>query len=145
MGGHSKLTKKERNRAIARGLQKHARRLEGLVLDGEPVDVAVLVTRLRAHVAKLDAIDALEGQRREAVAEERAIEAELRPKLVSLRKILANMLGNASPMLIDFGFEPYGKPGPKSVAAKVEGAKKAKATREKRGTMGKRQRQKIKG
>ncbi len=48
-------------------------------------------------------------------------------------------------VLADFGWTLPKKPGPKTTAAKLSGVLKAAATRKARGTMGRRQRLKIRG
>jgi len=140
MGGHSKLTKRERNRVVRRGLAKHGGSLGVLMVAGEawkPADVRAMLDEQDALLAD---IDAAEAHRRTLVARERAVEAKVRPFVVALRTSIQTRFGIPSPAASDFGFEPWGKPGPKTPAVKAESARKAKATRERRGTKGKRRR-----
>ena len=53
--------------------------------------------------------------------------------------------GNNAVTRADFGLAPRRKKGPKTAEAKLLMVEKARATRKKRGTMGKRQRKKIRG
>ena len=72
-----------------------------------------------------------------------AIAASLGVMIASAVAVRAQR-GPSATALEDFGLEAAKKTGPKTVHAKVVAAVKGKATRAKRGTMGKRQRKKVK-
>ena len=67
------------------------------------------------------------------------------PLVAAIVEKAAAEFGSDSVKRDDFGLAPRRKKGPKTTEAKVAMVEKARATRKRRGTMGKRQRKKIRG
>lgn len=145
MGGHSKTTKRERNRAFVSGLATMGPASASVVVGGKTFVLGALAKKLQAQIALLDAIAVADGKRRALIAEERALEAELRPLLVGLKGVVRNEVGEDAAKLARFALEPKKKTGPKTAEVKAASAVKAKATRKERKTMGRRQKARIKG
>jgi hypothetical protein len=145
MGGHAKITKKERNRAVIRGLATVGPPATAIVVGGKPVVLGALASKLRAQVALLDRIEVVRGELQRLVAEERALEGEVRPLLVDFEGVVRNLVGQDAERLAAFAWNPRAKRGPKTPAVKAASAEKARATRKRRKTMGKRQKAKIRG
>ena len=77
------------------------------------------------------------------VARERAREKALRPLVQAVRDWAVTHLGKTPVVVAAFAIKA-GKPGPKTLQAKVTMIERAKATRKLRGTLGPKQRKKIK-
>jgi hypothetical protein len=105
---------------------------------------AQLQAPLRAY------LDATERTREAAVAHQACVAAERRalaqahPLALRLRNWLRARLDPDSPDLQRYGVKPV-KTGKKTVAVKVQAAEKSRETRKLRGTMGRKQRSRIKG
>lgn len=145
MGGYAKVTKKERNRWVMRGLPALGPPGTTVVVGGQSITLGALTAKLKAQVALLGEIARAHGVVQRLVAEERALEAELRPLLVDFEGVVRNLVGQDAERLAAFGWKPRKKRGPKTPAVKAASAEKARATRKRRKTMGKRQRAKIRG
>jgi len=104
-----------------------------------------LVAIFQRQVDALEAIRSARAVLAVTVAKERAVARQVRPMTRKLQAHVQNEFGADAAAFGDFGWELPKKPGPKTVTAKAEGARKAKATREARHTTGKRQRLKIRG
>jgi hypothetical protein len=135
-------------RALYRGLPKGVRARwkthEPIWLDKvaySPKDIDGILQEL------LDAIRAVElayGALRGAVARRRALEAK-HGKVVNEVAYTAQIeYGQDTEALAAFSLAPRGVPGPKKLEVKVASAEKARETRKERGTMGPRQRKKLK-
>ncbi len=114
-----------------------------LTLSGQVVAIALFVQMLKDLIAAIDASNAATTARRNAVADERAKLAALRPLLKALKSLVINQFGASSQAMTDFGFAAA-PPSP-SVATKAAALAKSRATREARKTMGKRQMAKVHG
>jgi hypothetical protein len=82
---------------------------------------------------------------RAQVAKQRQLERSLRGFVQSLGAAVRLQYGSDLTVLTDFGMGAVKKTGPKTNEVKAAAAAKGKATRAERGTMGKKQRKKIKG
>jgi hypothetical protein len=132
----------ERNRNAADGVKEH---LKGAVqLAGGTYKVADILAILAAPAAAADTTDKTKAAWRAAVVDERTAKAAAKGMRVSLQNYLIGIHGTTSTVLADFGFV-IKKPAPKTVEVKAGAAKKMRATREARGTMGKKQKAQIKG
>lgn len=102
--------------------------------------VACLQSVLDAHRAT----DAARAAWIAQVANERALEAQLAPIIRSIVRQAESRYLNQISLLADFGIV-LRKTGPKKAEVKARMVERARATRIKRHTMGKRQKQKITG
>jgi hypothetical protein len=120
---------------LVAGIQKHCARNQTYWISGKSYSYEEYVAFFQAQVDALDAITSARSALMGAVAKERAVAKKVGKELPLLRTVLAHQFG-AAVLLADFGIKPRKKPGPKTVAAKVAGVLKARATREARGTRG---------
>lgn len=116
-----------------------------LVVGGQNLVIADLVTELQGHAAKYDAVDETEKQYKKALADRDAIEDKAVTRCQQVRAAIKGALGATNPALADYEIAPH-KPR-RALTTDEEAAKvaKAKATRAARHTMGKRQKEAIKG
>jgi len=99
---------------------------------------------LQQLLDSIRAVELAEGSLRGAVSKRRALELKHRD-LVNWVVDLAQMqYGSDAAALAAFSLQPAGVPGPKSTQVKAASAAKAAETRKKRGTMGSRQRKRLK-
>lgn len=82
---------------------------------------------------------------RDCVARQRELERSLRELVGWVEGSVRTEVGNDARLLETFGLQPAKKTGPRTSSAKLAMVQKAKATRVVRRTMGKRQRQKVRG
>lgn len=80
-----------------------------------------------------------------AVLKREKAEREGAPLIAAIIEKADAECGNNAVTRADFGLGPRRQKGPKTAEAKLLMVEKARATRRKRGTMGKRQRKKIRG
>ncbi len=102
--------------------------------------VAILQKRIAAGEASKSAKTAWHS----TVEAERQAEADLSPLRKPLQQSLAGRFGASGAQMAEFGFAPA-KPRKVSAKTKAAAAVKAKATRQARGTMGKKQKKDVKG
>jgi hypothetical protein len=137
MPRRTKLEKLARARERTAGVEKH---YQGHEVVAATMTADELLRRIALYVAAVAATAQAEAVYLKAVAHERKLESELGPHLRALDRSVYGRWGNDRSVLLDFGMEPEGKPGPKTRKAKLEMVAKQKATRLARGTMGPRQR-----
>ena len=80
-----------------------------------------------------------------AASRERKIGREVARFTQNFKVAVTVHCGSSAEVLGDFGWKVPKKPGPKTTAAKLAGVLKGQATRKARGTMGPKQRKKIRG
>ncbi len=106
---------------------------------------AALKATFAAETDAQNALDQSRAQLKEQVATARAARAKASAARKGLKAyVLGNFGAQAVNVLADFGMSPPKSPGPKTAIAKAQAAARAKATREARHTMGKRERLAIK-
>jgi hypothetical protein len=142
---------------MSQAAQRHcsARLIEGLDRHAEAVLAACPPTaktpaRLRAVLqAHVDAFDLASNKRADYLAHVAILRAAAKSANAAaavVKRMASLTFGDEALATLDhFGIVPDKKSGPKTVAAKLMGARKGSLTRVLRGTMGKRQRNKIKG
>jgi len=136
----SKSTKFARARSLIAGVTKHLSTQKTFLLRGEVQSAEALVALFQSQIDALNKITAAHVALRVAVGEEQAIATRALPIEASLKVMMGTRFGWTSATYRDFGWAPPKKTGPKTAAAKVAGAEKARATRIARGTMGPKQR-----
>jgi hypothetical protein len=141
----SETTKMAQADGILKGLSKRFKPREKLTIAGTLYTTTELMAIVRGHLTVLTELRALRGALAGKVREERAIAKEMTELRAALVLFVESRFGRNPVALGDFGFRMPKKPGPKTLAGKVHGAEQLRATRDARHTMGKRQREKIKG
>jgi hypothetical protein len=129
---------------LARGVKKRWMARGAIVIYGKSYTPQEILDELQSFLDAAAATLHAHGVWREQVAKQRALEAAGRSFVGFLGVAVRTEYGESATALEDFGLEPAKKTGPKTVQAKVVAAVKGKATRVRRGTMGKRQRKKVK-
>jgi hypothetical protein len=141
----AKVTKRVQATLIIEGLTKHFTKRNTYWVGGKQYTQRQLIDLFRSQIEAIDEVDAAHAAVASAVARERAVALRIRELARQLKHTLVMDLGFSITGWADFGLELPKKPGPKTVKAKAEGARKAQATRQARHTMGKRQRKKVRG
>jgi hypothetical protein len=143
MGNIAKPTRSDRNRTMIAGVQKHLSASPTITLGGQTFTLAALIKVLQDEIDTASATLVAEGVFHKAVAAEQAAMAAGEPVFRALRAFVLNLFEGQTDVLADFGITVVARQVP-SAATKAAAALKAKATREARGTGGKRQKAKIK-
>jgi hypothetical protein len=137
MARQPRVQRTNRYVALSRGVKKRWMAGGPVVLDGVTYTPQGILDGLKSMI---DAID--DGRRayaawRTKVLKQRQLEESLHEFIHSLGVAVRLQYGGDLKALADFGLEAVKKPGPKTVEVKAAAAAKGRATRAKRGTMGK--------
>jgi hypothetical protein len=126
------------------GLRKHSDYLEDAFASTTFNSIESVTTRIQQHLDAMSAVKENEIRWRVALDAEAKLEKETAALVRRVASLLMSVYGDRSPKLRDFGIEPRKKPkiGVETMRLAVE---KRRETRRLRGTMGKKQRKKIKG
>jgi hypothetical protein len=128
------------------GTQKHQNNLPAtIVLAGQTVTPAQVVTTLQGRIATANATLAAKGSLAAAVAADHNERSQTDTLVADYRAWILLTYRNQPDVLADYGVSPHKKPGAKDASTKVVAAAKAKATRAARHTMSKKQKAAIKG
>lgn len=103
-----------------------------------------LVTKFQTFVAAIETTKSSNQQWRQNIQAERSLELEVQPLRVGVRAVAQTRFGKDGAQLLQFGFQPA-KVAVRTPASKVLAAAKSKATREARGTQGKKEKAKLQG
>jgi hypothetical protein len=142
---HSRITVRDRCRTAIAGIDKHLSSEPSLTLDGESFTPTALKAKFQDLINAADATDAAKGHWSDAVQAEHLLQIAVLALLLALKSLVLLKFGKkAGAVQADFGFSPR-KQAQKTVDEKALAAAKARATREKRGTLGKKQKKNIKG
>jgi hypothetical protein len=145
MARQARLQRTTRYVALSRGVKKRWMAGGPVELDGKSYTPQEILDRLKSLVDAVDASAHAYASWRATVATQHQLE-EANLVFVQHVGIAVRLLhGKDLKALGDFGMEPVKKTGPKTAEVKAAAADKGRATRAKRGTMGKRQRKKAKG
>jgi hypothetical protein len=144
MARQSSFTQRHRSGQLIAGLDKHGDELGGAHVLGRTRSVRELKAMLKAHLDAADAASSLRAAYAASVAKLRAAEQVAGAVAKQVKYLVGARYGNDPVKWADFGMVPDKVPGPKTVAAKLAGAKTGALTRKARGTMGPRQRKKAK-
>jgi hypothetical protein len=126
------------------GVLKHFAQAPTIVLDGASTQPAAVNATFQTAIDAVAKATAAEQAFHDAVAEQHAAIASAKASLAALQSLVKSQLGSTETVLGDFGFTTP-KPQTPSEATKAAAVVKRKATREARGTKGKRQKAAIKG
>jgi len=140
----TKATLEQRVRELVAGTQKHSPN-GSLTFGGATYTTAALVQELQSLADALAAADAAKASWQDALKDADGVRAKVVPVMQAYRSWLVATNGNAPSTLADYGLTPRKSATPLTSEQKVARAKKAEATREARGTMGKKQKKSVKG
>jgi hypothetical protein len=132
----STATKTMRDTGILKGLPALLGRSGRADIPGGPFPIEAVHAMFEKHLRAMAKVRDLTIARRQAVQEERAVEAALRPVIASLKLLAHGKAGQYSAKLRTMGFEPEKKPV-MSTATKLAANVKRQATRKERGIVSK--------
>ena len=126
------------------GIKKDLQNVSSLPAGGETLTMTAIEALVQSRIDAVSAVDVARAHWLDAAAKYEALNTQVTTVVRALRQYVINAFGKNSPVLADFGFTPPRKAmlTPEENVAK---AKKAAATRKARGTMGKKEKLKIKG
>jgi hypothetical protein len=130
---------------LAEGLKKHEQALSLLTIDGTSFKTADVIATVQARVDSAQAVVSSRATWQANILSDKAERTKTKTFLSGLRKALFVAFGNSVDVLADFGLAPHKPRVQRTPEEKTAAAAKAKATRAARHTMGKKQRQAIKG
>jgi len=146
MSTSSKTSRIASDTNLVAGLQKHSASLPASFnLAGQAYTVQQCVTTLQSRITTTNAVAPASAAYHAAVTANRQQQASTDPFVAELKDQLVLWFKNDTATLADFGLVLPKTGGPKDPLAKVVGAEKMRATRKARGTMGKRQKEGVKG
>jgi hypothetical protein len=125
------------------GFNKHGQTINTLLVRGTTYKPADIVIILQARLATAKAVDSARSTWQAAVAADRDERAKTKTFVSGIRQALLVAFADSIDVLADFGLSPR-KKAVVSPETRAAAAVKAKATREARHTMGKKQKAKIK-
>src|SRR5262249_3293019 len=130
--------------ALLAGVQKFLMSYPSLPVDGQTMALADIVQLLQDRIHASEAAQAADAARIAALKDESDVRARTAAARQSLRQIVQGMYSGSPDDLAVFGLKPR-KASSETVATRAAAALKAKATRKARGTLGSKERLKIKG
>jgi len=145
MPRQASLERSTRYVALSRGVKKRWMARGPITLGGESYTPQELLAELKSLVDAIDGTAHAYAAWRAQLLRQRKLEKAKRLFVESVGIEVRLKHGRDPTVLADFGLEAPKKPGPKTAEVKAAAAEQGKATRAKRGTMGKRQRKKDKG
>jgi hypothetical protein len=131
--------------SLAAGTQKHLSTMTSIMVGGSTTTPAAAEAQLTALSTLRNDVDAARTALRAKVATETAQLPALRAFLVAFVAFVRGTFGNSPDILADFGLPPKKTKAPLTVEQKAAAAAKRKATREARGTTGKKAKLAVKG
>ncbi len=144
MPKRGKGDKRARNSAIIRGIRKHRAVFDQVRVGPERLNADGLIARFQGHSELMNEIDDLDNRKTEAVAKERRMEPEIRDLRDLVLHAIRAHFGEDTLETEVFGVKAKRRPR-WTIATKAAAVVKRKGTRHARGTMGPKQRKKIKG
>jgi hypothetical protein len=138
------MVRNARDQWLIAGIVKHLGKSGKVVLRGVTYTTAELTAKLQSRIEASNEADIAKAAWRAKVRVERARVEETSELVTDLRVYLATVYGSSLEVLHDFGFAPKDRRILRA-AEKAQAALKGQATREARHTMGKRQKEKVKG
>jgi hypothetical protein len=126
------------------GIKKDLQNVSSLPLASSTYTMAALVQLIQSRIDAANAVVNAKANWLDAVATYGTLNTKVTEVARGLRQYVINVYGQNSPVLADFGFTPPRRATltPEEAVAR---SLKAAATRKARGTMGKKQKAKIKG
>ncbi len=134
------------NQKISEGVDKYFSKVKSLTIGGTAYTPKSLKSELQAEDDASKSVDSTRAQLKQQVATHRAAKASAFVLRSELRTYILGSYGKAAvQMLEDFGMSAPKYTGKKTAQVKADAVAKAKATREARGTVSKKQKQLIHG
>lgn len=144
MGNEAKVTQQAKYQKMLTAVKGMFGGKKTLTIGGEELTLEGVLGLVRNGIQLAKATEDQGTLYHSAVAAERKNTAELKPLCTAIRKYLVGIYGASSQELLKFGFKPT-TPRKPSAKTKAQAVDKSKATREARGTKGKRQKESIQG
>jgi hypothetical protein len=143
MGTNRPVTQAHDGQVIV-GIKKDLQNVPSLPAGGSTLTMTTIEALIQSRIDAANAVDVARATWLDATAKYQALNAQVTPVVRALRNYVIGAFGANSPVLADFGFTPPRKAvlTPEQNVAK---ALKAAATRKARGTMGTKEKLKIKG
>jgi hypothetical protein len=138
-----KLAKATRAQGAIRAIRQKLSDERPLVLDGVKHDPDEAVAVLERHLAAMARVRELTIERMKAVADERKLDRVAKRIADGVARALKTRLGPRSPALVEFEVKPEKVPYVSS-QVKARAVERRRETRKLRGTMGRKQRARIK-
>jgi hypothetical protein len=129
---------------MIRGIRKRFQGTASLQLAGHTYTPQELMQAFQEEIDSMVEAQRAEAARQAAVAAQHDVRARNVPLHRALENYVRAVWGNSATVLADFAYDQL-KEQKKSTETKVNAAKKARATREARHTMGKRQKKAVAG
>lgn len=143
--GQGKSTEALLAAKLAAGTQKYLSKVSSLTVEGVSYTPAQIESQLNAFSTLRNDVDAAKATVKAKLALEKAQAPGMRAFILAFVGILKGMFGSQPDVLADFGLQPKKARTPLTVEQKAAAAAKRKATREARGTKGKKQKLSVKG
>jgi hypothetical protein len=140
----NKLHRNNRDELLIAGILKHVGKNGSLIVAGKKYRVADIIALLQSRIDASQAVNDARAVWLAQVDAEKARIEETSDFVFSLRQCLAGTYGSSVEVLADFGL-PRRKRRAMTVEEKATALAKGKATRKARRTMGKRQREQVRG
>jgi hypothetical protein len=140
----SKLARQQKLKSTVKAVQARLGGTSPLLLAGQSYEAVELASLFQEEIDAMNEVTHMEAERRAAVARERVIKHRNKPILVALENLVRGLYGGDVTVLSEFALTAP-KKQKKTPAVKAEAAKKSKATRQVRRTMGKKQKKSAKG
>ncbi|MGH7436607.1 MAG: hypothetical protein ACRENE_13115 [Polyangiaceae bacterium] len=131
------------NEKLVEGFTKHANEIPQLLIAGTAMKLADITAKVQARIAIAEAVATTHAPWQAAVKADKDATSEYREFFTALRQALLSAYAGKVDALADFGLTAR-KPPVITPQKRATAALKAKATREARGTMGKKQKAQIK-
>jgi hypothetical protein len=141
----NRTTTQARDAQIIAGIGKRLQTVPTVTLLGTAYTPAQLTQLFQSQISSAASIAAMRAQLKDLLQTDSVLAKKVNGLVKPLKAYVENALGNTSEVLGDFGFAPAKATGPKDPVTKVVAAAKSLATREARGTTGKRKKEQIKG
>jgi len=142
---HNKTNEAALAESLSAGTQKHLSTTTQLLVGGGTYTPTQVETQLNAFATLRNDVDAARTALEAKLAAEQAQITTLRTFLLAYVAFVRATFGNSPDVLVDFGLAPRKAPTPLTAEQKTAAAAKRKATREARGTTGKKAKLAVKG
>jgi hypothetical protein len=141
---NNRITTQAHDGQVLVGIKKDLQNVASIPIGGSTYTMVALEQLVQSRIDAVNRVLTAKAQWTEATAAFKALDPQVSKVVRGLRDYVINAFGETSPVLADFGFEPP-KKGTLTPEENVARAEKAAATRKARGTLGKKQKAKIKG
>jgi hypothetical protein len=129
--------------ALVNGIHTQLAGVDPIVVDGTSYARVDLLARIQAALDAIAGVKSVRTALSQAVANQKTAVAQAKAVRAGMKRYLQTNFGPANPKLQEFGFTPA-RTAKTKVTVKAEAKVKAAATRQARGTKGKRQRLAVK-